>query len=146
MWTRWNDLDTTFTLMDDFRRRMDRLFEDFERGGGVGLVAQFPRTNLYDTDDAYVVQAEVPGLGEKDIQLTVNQDVLTLSGERKTDVPEGYAVHRQERAPVRFSRSFTLPGTVDAEHVTAAVRDGILTVTLPKSPESRPRQIAIQAD
>lgn len=146
MWSRWNDFDTNYTLMDDFRRRMDRLFEEFERGGGVGVVAQFPRTNLYDTDDAYVVQAEVPGLSEKDIQLTLNQDMLTLSGERRSDVPEGYAVHRLERAPIRFSRSFTLPGSVDPDGVTASVRDGILTVTLPKSEGSRPRQIAIQAD
>jgi HSP20 family protein len=111
--------------MDDFRRRIDRLFEEFERGGyGVSATAsQFPRTNLYDTDNAFVLFAEVPGLSDKDIQVNVHQDVLTLSGERKSDIPEGYSVHRQERVPLRFSRSFTLP----------------------KSPEARPRQIAIEA-
>jgi HSP20 family protein len=134
--------------MEDFRRRIDRLFEEFERGGGYGVsagVSQFPRTNLYDTDSAYVLFAEVPGLGEKDIQVNVQQDVLTLSGERKSDIPEGYSVHRQERVPLSFSRSFTLPGRIDADNVKATVRDGILTVTLPKSPESRPRQITIEA-
>lgn len=146
MWTRWNDFDRTYGAMEDFRRRIDRLFEEFERGGGLGVgVSQYPRTNLYDTDEAYVLFAEVPGLGDKDININVHQDVLTLSGERKSDIPEGYSVHRQERVPMRFSRSFTLPGRIDSDKVKAVVRDGILTVTLPKSPEARPRQINIEA-
>lgn len=145
MWTRWNDFDRSFAVMEDFRRRVDRLFEEMERGGQVGNFTQFPRTNLYDTEAAYLVQCEVPGLSEKDIELSLHQDVLTIAGERKTDVPEGYSVHRQERLPFKFSRSFTLPTQVDAEHVAATVQDGILTVTLPKTPEAKPRQINIQA-
>lgn len=145
MWTRWNEFDRTYAAMEDFRRRVDRLFEEFDRGGGSHSLSQFPRTNLYDNDDAYVIHAEVPGLGEKDIEVSVHQDVLTLSGERKPEIPEGYSVHRQERTPLRFSRSFTLPGRIDSDNVKASVHDGILTVTLPKSAESRPRQITIQA-
>lgn len=143
MWTRWQDFDRSFSAMDEFRRRMDRLFDEFERTAGTAGVAQFPRTSLYDTDDAFLVRAEVPGLGEKDIQLSVQQDVLTLSGERKAEIPTGYSVHRQERLPLRFSRSITLPSKVDASQVTASVKDGILTVKVPKAAESKPRQITI---
>ena len=148
MLTRWNDLDRTFAAMDEFRRRMDRLWDEFDTGfartpalGG----AAWPRTNLYDTGAALVLKAEVPGLGEKDFDLTLNQDVLTLRGERKPDAPEGYAVHRQERTPLRFARSFQLPSKVDPEKATATLRNGILTVSLPKAPEAQPRSIAVKA-
>lgn len=144
MWTPWTDYDRNFQAMDDFRRRMDRIFEEMETSPSGTVFAQFPRTNLYDTDAAYVLIAEVPGLGEKDIELTVHQDVLTLTGERMDDTPEGFSVHRKERVPLKFSRSFTLPGNVDADHVTASVQDGLLTVTLPKTEASRPRQIAVE--
>ena len=81
---------------------------------------------------------------EKDIQLSIHQDVLTLSGERKQEVPQGYFVHRQERAPLKFARSFTLPCKVDPEKSTATLKDGVLTITLPKAPEAQPRQISVK--
>jgi HSP20 family protein len=144
----WGDLDSTFTLMDEFRRRMDRLFDDFEDGRGLPLLdvtrAAWPRTWLADTGSALVLRAEVPGLSDKDIQLSVNQDVLSLSGERKTPAPEGYTTHRQERPAARFSRNVALPARVDLERCTAMVKDGVLTVTLPKASESQPRQISVK--
>jgi len=88
----------------------------------------------------------MPGLGDKDVQLSVQKDVLTLSGERKFDAPEGYYMHRQERSPIRFSRSFTLPCKVDPDKSTAALKDGVLTVTLSKIPDEQPRQIAINVN
>ena len=101
--------------------------------------------NLHDAGAALVVQADVPGLAEKDLQISLNQDVLTISGERKVQAPEGYAVDRQERASVKFSRSFTLPTRVDGEKSTAEVKNGVLTVTLAKTPEAQPRQISVRA-
>jgi len=92
-----------------------------------------------------VLEADVPGLTEKDIQLTVTQDSLGLSGERKLDALEGYSVHRRERGAQRFSRAWALPTHVDSERVEASVKNGVLTVTLPKAAEARPRQIAIKA-
>jgi HSP20 family protein len=91
------------------------------------------------------VVADVPGLRDKDVEVSLDNDVLTLSGERRTDVPEGYQVHRQERRPTRFSRSFTLPFKVNVEQLSAEMRDGILTVKLPKAPEAQPRKIAVRA-
>jgi HSP20 family protein len=152
MWlTGWRDVDREFAALDEFRRRMDRVFQDLDTGRGgvgerVGFGAQaWPRTNLYDNGSELILQAEVPGMSQKDLLISATQDVLTVSGERKTEAPEGYSVHRQERGQVRFSRSFTLPCKVEVEKTTAAVKNGLLTVKLAKAPEAQPRQIAVRA-
>jgi HSP20 family protein len=160
MFTRFRDLERTFSAMDEARRRMDRLFDEYHDDGGWlrgALVddtgspfgfrtrAAWPSVNLFDKQTALVLTAEVPGLSEKDVHIAINQDVLSLSGERKQDAPANYAVHRQERLPVKFSRSFKLPCKVDLENVTASIKDGILTITLPKVPEAQPRQITVSA-
>jgi HSP20 family protein len=140
----WSDLERTFAAMEDFRRRVDRALGgawDYGYGGQGG----WPAVNMYDAGNALTVTAEVPGLSEKEIQLTVNQNVLTISGERKSDVPEGYSVHRQERTPYRFSRSFSLPVRVAGDKTSATLKNGILTITLEKAPEAQPRQIAVKA-
>jgi HSP20 family protein len=147
---RWNDFDRTFAAMDDMRRQMHAVFggdDDREQAGlvGFGNVSAWPEVSLWDDGQALVLTANIPGMSDKDIQLSVHQDVLTLSGERSTKVPEGYAVERQERGKARFSRSFALPTRVDAERASADVKDGVLTVTLPKHPDAQPRQIAVKA-
>lgn len=146
MWG-FGDIDRTFLALDDFRRRMDRLFEGFDSRWGTndGTAWVWPRANLRDSGGELVLEAEVPGLTEKDITLTVTQDTLALAGERKAEVPDGYAVQRRERVGQKFSRSFALPSRVDVERATAAVKNGVLTVTLPKAADARPRQIAVKA-
>lgn len=139
-----NDFDTTFRLMDQLRRRMDWAFDEVERQSPLYRQSPYPPSNLYDTGAAFVIEAELPGLTEKDIELTLTSDVLTLSGKRTVDAPEGYSVHRQERAPYRLSRSYTLPAKVDPEKVSAELKDGILLVTLEKAAEVRPRQIPVK--
>jgi HSP20 family protein len=153
MLTRFDDFDRTFAMMDQLRRRMDRLFDDHEPQRGRRLAdevermwsGRFPRVTFTETPASLVLEADLPGISEKDVQLSIHQDVLSLSGERKSDVPQGYFVHRQERAPVRFARSFTLPCKVDPEKSTATVKNGVLTVTLAKAVEAKPRQIAVMA-
>ncbi len=145
MLMRFGDIDQTFVMMDELRWRMSQLFGDFG-GFGAGLAASvWPRLNLLDTGSALLIKAEVPGLTEKDVNVTINEDVLTLSGERKPDAPEGYSVHRQERAPIQFARSLTLPCKVIPEKVSASIKDGVLSITLPKVQEAQPRQIAVRA-
>lgn len=159
MMTRISDVDKTFAAMDELRRRMERAFDDVEGRTGHGFgraffepfevgnaraVATWPRISVHDTGSALVMVAEVPGLKDTDIKIEIAQDVLSLSGERKQDAPEGYAVHRRERALVKFSRSLALPCKVDADKATATVTDGVLTVTLPKAVEAQPRQIAVK--
>ena len=144
MFGSWNDFERTFAAMDELRQRFERAYRDpdalpFEAAGG------WPRVNLWDEGRALVLKADLPGVNQSDLQLQLTQDVLTVSGERKSDAPEGYSVHRQERVPARFSRSFTLPSKVDGGAIEASLKDGVLTVTMPKAPESQPRQITVKA-
>lgn len=141
------DLDRTFRLMDQLRRRMDRMLDDFDTAENVGLRGSgtFPRSNLYDTGNALVLEADLPGLSEQEVTLNLTNDVLTLSGERKTEAPTGYSVHRRERVPFKFSRSYALPAKVDPDKTSALMKDGVLTVTLEKAPELKPRQISVKA-
>jgi HSP20 family protein len=144
MWGFTDDLDRTFAVFDDFRRRIDRAFEGFDARSSQGLYGQ-PRASLRDTGAEVVLEADVPGLTEKDLDLTVTQDSLTIAGQRAPETPEGYAVHRRERGALSFSRSFALPVKIDSERVSATVKNGVLTVTLPKAAEAKPRQIAVKA-
>lgn len=154
MLNRYNDFERTFAMMDELRRRMDRIWDDYEAPARSQLRSDFdrtprfvmgPRIHLFDTGQTLVVKADLPGMTEKDLQISLNRDVLTLSGERRSDAPQGYTVHRQERAPLRFSRSFTLPAKVEVENTTAVLKNGVLTLTLRKAPEAQPRQIAVRA-
>ena len=96
------------------------------------------------TRNAFVLKADLPGVREADLSVSLEQDVLTLAGQRRGDAPEGYAAYRQERAPFRFSRSFALPTKVDPEKTSAVLEHGVLTVTLEKAAEVKPRQIAVR--
>ena len=139
------DFDRTLAIMDQLRRRMDGVFDDFGSGGDPEIATgNVPRVNFHDTGNSYVFTADLPGVRESDLNLTLNQEVLTLSGERKADAPEGYAAYRQERGAYRFSRSFALPAKVDPEKTAAVLKDGVLTLTLEKAPEVKPRQIAVK--
>jgi HSP20 family protein len=151
MISRFDDFDRTVTAMDQLRRRMDRIFDDFDPARPRARHAErlwsgrFPRLSFNDAGAALVLEVDLPGLGEKDVQLTIHQDVLTLSGERRRDVPEGWLVHRQERAPLKFSQSFSLPVKVDPEKSSAVLKNGVLTITLSKAVEAQPRPIAVKA-
>lgn len=156
MLTRFNDIDRTFAAVDRLRRRMDRLFEEQEQARGYLRAPLFeeaertwngdraPRLTVTDTGPALVLRAELPGFGDKDVQISLHQDVVTLAGERRATVPEGYVVHRQERAAFKFARSFSLPMKIDPEKSVATLKDGLLTLTLTKAPEAQPRQIAVK--
>jgi HSP20 family protein len=146
--TGWNDFDDMFSALRDLRTRMDRAFDDtfggdLETRRGPVAPATWPRANLTDAGSKLVMTAEVPGLSQQDVTLSLNQEVLTIQGERKVEVPEGYSVHRRERPEVRFTRSFALPCRVDADRANASIKNGILTVTIEKSPDAMPRQISV---
>ena len=144
------EFDHTFSMLDELRRRMDRMWQDWD-AEEPGLSRQlssaqaWPRGNVIDTGTNLVLKADVPGVKEKDIQISMNQGALSISGERKSDAPEGYAVHRQERGAMSFARAFSLPVPVDADRTTAIIKDGVLTITLAKAPEAQPRKIGVMA-
>jgi len=146
MLTGWMDIDRSFALLDDFRSRMDQVLQDLETGRRypVTHTSTWPRLNVFDTGEALVVRAEIPGVSRDDLQLSGSQDSLTIRGERKIEAPEGWSVHRQERAPLRFSRTLTFPMKVDADATRADLKNGILEVILPKAPEVKPRAIDVK--
>lgn len=123
--------------------RLNRMFADFyNEGFGRGWV---PPVDIYETDDhEVVIKAELPEMKREDIQLSFENNVLTIKGERKFEhetKKDNY--QRIERQHGNFSRSFTLPATVDASKITAAYKDGVLTVRLPQREEARPKQIEV---
>src|SRR3954454_13977802 len=144
MFGSWNDFERTFAAMDELRRSVEQAYRE-ENAFPVERTGAWPRLSLWDEGSNLVLKADVPGLTEKDVQLQLTQDVLTVTGERRSDAPEGYSVHRQERLPARSSRSFTLPVKVDGAGISASLKDGVLTVTMPKAAESQPRQITVKS-
>lgn len=154
MLTRWIGLDGSWRETDALWREMERLFGanlDPHRGmdGRHGLAwasRSAPRVSVCDEGEQYVLSAEIPGLSAEEIEITVTADHVTVAGEHASVPPEGYRAHRIERRPWKFSQSYALPGNVDADQASAVVRDGLLTVTLPKVPELQPRRIAVKAD
>lgn len=127
----------------ELRRELDRLLGDFERGFSPSPAAG--AVTFEDDGSNFVLRADVPGLTENDFQINVAGSTLTLRGERKLDVPEGYSAHRRERSAVRFAKSYELPARVDADKASATLKHGVLTVTLPKVAEAQPRQISVKA-
>lgn len=142
MLTRWDPMEELTTL----RNRMDRLFtrmgEDVEQP--IMGVNWMPTTDVYETKDALIVKTEVPGLTEKDIEVELENNILTISGERKFEEKteeKGYS--RFERKYGKFMRSFTLPTNVAADKIQANYANGILEVDIPKTEEAKPKKIKL---
>jgi HSP20 family protein len=135
-----------FRELSSLQTEMNRLFNTaFEGQGGNGPARRWtPAMDLLETQDEFVLRADLPGMGESDVNIEIEDNVLTVSGERKTeheDKREGF--HRLERAYGSFSRSLTLPKGIDAEAVSAAFDRGVLEVRVPKPEQRKPRRIAI---
>ena len=129
---------------EEIRREMDRVLFDGERGFALGREV-WPSAAVTDSGNAWTLRAELPGLSEKDVELSVNADSVTLRAERKLEAPEGYTVHRRERAGYRLARTFSLRTKIDPDQVRASLKNGVLTVTLPKAAEAQPRQVQVKA-
>ncbi len=146
MLTGWRDFDDSVRVFNLLQRRIDHAFGDWPAPRAARYArSPWPAINAFETKEAFVYKAQVPGLGEGEVSVQVENDVLVLRGQRKVDVPDSLAPRLRERAPVSFARSVALPGRVDGAAVTATIKDGILTVTLPKAKESLPRQIPVEA-
>lgn len=136
-----------------FRREMDRLFDDFfapaearsfDANGG-GAAALRPSLDVNETDKAYEVSAELPGLEQKDIELTLRDNALILSGEKRSETHEENGGRRwSERSFGRFERVVPLPTEVDADKVEAQFKNGVLKVTLPKNAQARDKTRRIE--
>ena len=139
---------TPWTGMSSLRREMDRFFDRFveprwEETDTMG--DWWPRMDVAETKDAFVVKAEIPGVDQKDISVSLQEQTLTVKGEKRQereDKDEQY--HRVERAYGAFARSFRLPGTVEGAGVKAEFKDGLLTITLPKTPAAKATTIPVK--
>ncbi|MEN6310944.1 MAG: Hsp20/alpha crystallin family protein [Acidobacteriota bacterium] len=141
---RWDPFRDMVTL----RERMNRLFEDMAASRGedkdITTSSWAPAVDIYETETEVVLTAEIPGIEEKDIEIKVEDNTLTLKGERKFEKEtkeENY--HRIERAYGSFFRSFTLPTYVDQDRVEAEHENGVLKIHMPKKDELKPRKVKI---
>ena len=141
--TRWDQSRGLTSLQD----QVNRLFEDNftrDRSGHADLATWAPPVDIYETENELVLKADLPGLQDKDIDVRVENNMLTIRGERKfeKDVNEDNYL-RVERAYGPFTRSFSLPNTVSSESVRAEYHNGVLTLRMAKLEESKPKQIKI---
>lgn len=139
---------TPWTGMSLLRGEMDRLFDRFfePKWTGVDAMAEWPRLDVSETDVAVVVKAEVPGVEAKEIQVTLQDQVLTIKGEKRQEKEhKDEQFHRVERSYGSFARVLGLPAAVDGEKVTAEFKDGLLTITLPKTPAAKGTLIPVKA-
>jgi HSP20 family protein len=130
------------------QRQISRLFEDFFGDDGSrdqwGRGSWAPAVDVYETDDEYVVTAEVPGIDPKDLDISVTGDMLTIKGEKSSEKKEeGERYHLLERSHGSFSRTISLPSTADAGKVEASGKDGVLTLRIAKREETKPRRIEV---
>jgi HSP20 family protein len=131
----------------DHFRTMDMLFDAIMPTGprATHFTRKPARLSIDDGEQAFTLRAELPGLAPDALELSVGDDWIELSAKRDLKVPEGYVPLRRERNAYEFERRINLPKRIDASQVEATLRDGLLTVTLPKHASIQPRQITIKA-
>ena len=138
-----------FRELRSLQQDVNRLFSSsFDRSEGSGITsgAWNPSVDIFENKDSIVLEAELPGMTPDDVNISIENNVLTLHGERKFEKKsEGDNFHRVERSYGAFTRSFTLPPTVSSENVEAAFENGMLRLTLAKREEAKPRRIEIKA-
>jgi HSP20 family protein len=139
-----------FRDLVSIQERMNRLFDDAFRGIGRGADDDItsgswaPAVDIFEQDGNIVLKAELPGVDPKDVEVRVENNVLTLRGERRFENEvKRESFHRIERSYGSFGRSFTLPNVIDTEKIKAEFKDGVLRMTLPKKEEAKPKQISI---
>ncbi len=138
-----------FRELEDVSSRLNRIFGRFparaESGQEMLRVADWsPSADITETDTAYLIKAEIPGVQKEDVKVTVQDGMLTMQGERKMDKEEnGKKFHRIERSYGSFVRSFRIPDDADENSVKAAFKDGMLNVTLAKSAKAKPRSVDV---
>lgn len=133
---RWSDTGSDF----------NRLFDELWNRGLNGWTTWTPAADLYETNEEFVLEIGLPGFRHEDIEVTVERGILTVSGQRPArQEDESFTYHVREHTYERFSRSFQLPASVNADDVTAEFENGMLVVTLPKAAEAKPRRIAVSA-
>jgi len=145
--SRWQSFNPVWNPFQQFQDEMNRLFDRWGNGGAFAGPSGFPTLNVWEAGEEIFVEAELPGLDLKDLEIYVTGgNQLVIKGERKPCVPEKGVWHRQERVFGAFNRALTLPFPVDADKVDARLENGVLQLKLTKHESARPRKIPVKAE
>jgi HSP20 family protein len=146
-------LTTTYQpwgLMNQFRQDMEKFFDHYNRQSedqsAIATCAWVPAVDIKEEGQQFVIEADIPGVEPKDIEVSMDNGVLTIKGERQSESQdEGQNYKRVERTYGSFYRRFSLPDTADAEHIQASGKNGVLQISIPKRELAKPRKISVQA-
>jgi HSP20 family protein len=143
--TRSRPFDGVLSIPRDLDRWMDETLSSLAWNRGENLRSWFPATDVSETPEQLILRLEVPGLSREQIKISVENNVLTVRGEKQPDAAaENESFYRNERSYGAFERSFSLPAHADFEHIRATIDNGVLTIQLPRREETRPREIKIE--
>jgi HSP20 family protein len=141
---RWEPARELQSIQSEMNRLFGTVFDTQAGGGDGGARRWIPAMDLVEEGEQYVLRADLPGVGEDDVSVELEDNVLTVSGERKSEHREqGDGFRRIERSSGSFSRSLTLPEGIDAEQIRARFEQGVLEVRVPKPEQRKPRRVAI---
>jgi len=146
-WQSGTGLAVPFVELDRMRREMAQLLETISSGRALRSRAAgvFPPVNVTQDREHYFIRAEIPGVKSGDLEVTANRNTVAIAGKRALDRDDKVSYHRCERPEGSFHRSVTLPGEFEAGKIEARHRAGVLTITVPKAEETKPKQIAVKA-
>jgi HSP20 family protein len=141
----WKPAADIFRVQDEMNRMFDTFLGRDTNENELLSGSWVPAVDVVETDDDFEIKAELPGLSKDNVKVTLHENVLTIKGEKQEEKEEKKkSYHRIERSHGAFSRSFVLPSRVQNEKIKADFKDGILTLTVPKAPEAKPREIEIK--
>lgn len=142
MFTQMFRVPDPYTDLSQLQRQVDAIFSDWLRPQRrvVG-----PAFDVLDDGEAYRLVADMPGMKAEDLEVEVTEDGIAIRGTRKVEAPEGFSVHRREREPLTMARSFTFPTKIDPDKVDAKLQQGVLTITLAKRADAKPRSITVKS-
>lgn len=142
--TRWNPANDFMNLQREVNRLFNGITPRTKRDEEYESAVWSPVVDIMEDADKFSLSFDLPGVDKKDVKMKFSENTLTVSGERRSEEETKDATcHRVERVYGKFYRSFTFPSMVNADKISAAYRDGVLTVTVPKAEESKPKQISI---
>ena len=140
-----NRMAPLWGLRQDVGSLLDRFSSRFD-GGVFAPTRVCPAINAWEDGERFYVEAEIPGVSMNDVEIYTSGDELTIKGKRRPPEGDDHTYHRQERGTGEFTRMITLPADMDADKVEATLKDGVLTITLPKAEEAKMRKIAVKSE
>lgn len=144
---RWQPFDEMLRMQESINQVFRKHYDEMNQSGEAQQSCWTPAADIFDTDKEFFIRLELPGVQKEDVKIDFNENILSISGERKRDgsmLQENY--HRIECLHGKFSRSFTLPQHIDGEKIEGVLRDGVLNIRIPKSEKAQRKSIPIKAE